>query len=529
MAENPSYPTRSIAFWAVNHMEKHGLVDSYPSITHNIYSDFDVAVIGAGWLGLNTALKLHEEGKKVIIIEGKRVGIDSVAAFSTGKVSSQHRIIYSPLSQNFGSDLAFHYAQMNEEAIADMERVINKYKIDCQWTKSSHIIFSETEDEHEIVQQELESAKQSGLNVVSQDVSAELPTTLHQCGNLQVKDQAHLNPVSYLLGIARVLRTANVPIFENSRVKDVSYAAPYIIQTVEGHTVAADKVVIATHLPFLDITGHFAKVKPSRSYCVAFALKDGSSMIKDTYINVNTSHLSRSLRPADDGKLLIVCGAGHPPGELEHPKHGNRSYGYAELEEWTRSYFDVKTVVGRWSALDYFPSDSIPYIGLAQHGISGIYTACGFSKWGFTQGVAAATIITDSILGRENVYEKLFDARRLDLSHSTTNLMKNTAHIAKHFVGDRIQHLMHPIDIEDLVDGEGGICSEKFGRVAVFKDERGTLYKFSAKCTHSGCHVIWNGVEKVFECPCHGSVYSCYGEVLHGPAVKHLPKIEPDQ
>lgn len=41
-------------------------------------------------------------------------------------------------------------------------------------------------------------------------------------------------------------------------------------------------------------------------------------------------------------------------------------------------------------------------------------------------------------------------------------------------------------------------------------------------CTHLGCAVNYVASDKQFHCPCHGSVYSESGTVVHGPAVKPL-------
>ncbi len=44
---------------------------------------------------------------------------------------------------------------------------------------------------------------------------------------------------------------------------------------------------------------------------------------------------------------------------------------------------------------------------------------------------------------------------------------------------------------------------------------------YSAICTHLGCVVSPSGNE--LHCPCHGSVYSAAGRVVHGPAPLPLP------
>jgi Rieske Fe-S protein len=41
-------------------------------------------------------------------------------------------------------------------------------------------------------------------------------------------------------------------------------------------------------------------------------------------------------------------------------------------------------------------------------------------------------------------------------------------------------------------------------------------------CTHAGCSVSYDRINKVINCPCHGSRYSITGTVLRGPAQSPL-------
>jgi Rieske Fe-S protein len=48
------------------------------------------------------------------------------------------------------------------------------------------------------------------------------------------------------------------------------------------------------------------------------------------------------------------------------------------------------------------------------------------------------------------------------------------------------------------------------------------LHKFSAVCPHLKCIVRWDGCEKTWDCPCHGSRFDALGRVLNGPAISDL-------
>src|SRR5205085_1053140 len=72
---------------------------------------------------------------------------------------------------------------------------------------------------------------------------------------------------------------------------------------------------------------------------------------------------------------------------------------------------------------------------------------------------------------------------------------------------------------------EGAILREGVKKIAAFRDEAGTLHKFSAVCPHLKCMVRWDGAEKTWDCPCHGSRFDSLGRVVNGPSISDLEPI----
>ena len=80
----------------------------------------------------------------------------------------------------------------------------------------------------------------------------------------------------------------------------------------------------------------------------------------------------------------------------------------------------------------------------------------------------------------------------------------------------------------EVPPGKGAVRRRGITKVAVYRDEQGGLHEHLAVCSHLGCIVAWNDVEKTWDCPCHGSRYHADGRVLHGPAIADLtPAKEP--
>jgi Rieske Fe-S protein len=80
--------------------------------------------------------------------------------------------------------------------------------------------------------------------------------------------------------------------------------------------------------------------------------------------------------------------------------------------------------------------------------------------------------------------------------------------------------------LDELKPGCGAIVRDGLSKVAAYRDEAGKLYLKSAACTHLGCHVHWNSLERCWDCPCHGSHFGVDGTALNGPAISPLADLD---
>ncbi|MBE5820922.1 MAG: FAD-dependent oxidoreductase, partial [Clostridiales bacterium] len=58
------------------------------------------------------------------------------------------------------------------------------------------------------------------------------------------------------------------------------------------------------------------------------------------------------------------------------------------------------------------------------------------------------------------------------------------------------------------------------------KKSEDEIYAVKPYCTHLGCELSWNNLEKTWDCPCHGSRYDYEGNLLNEPSKKGLERIE---
>jgi Rieske Fe-S protein len=99
------------------------------------------------------------------------------------------------------------------------------------------------------------------------------------------------------------------------------------------------------------------------------------------------------------------------------------------------------------------------------------------------------------------------------------------AGFAKHFVRGRLSKA-DATPASELASGEARVLQVDGDKVAVYRDEHGSLHAVSAVCTHLGCLVEWNRAEQTWDCPCHGSRFRTDGSVIQGPAKRDLARRE---
>ena len=101
---------------------------------------------------------------------------------------------------------------------------------------------------------------------------------------------------------------------------------------------------------------------------------------------------------------------------------------------------------------------------------------------------------------------------------------KDNASVAKELVKGKLKRASKTV--EDLGKDEGSLVKVGKKKAGGYRDEYGQVHLVDTTCTHMGCEVNWNDAERSWDCPCHGSRFSYTGDVLNGPAVKPLKKIE---
>ena len=427
----------------------------------------DICIIGGGLTGLSTAYHLSKYKIRTVLIEKNEI-CKQTSGNSTAKITSQHGLIYKYLTDSKGKEFARKYYEANERAIKNIEEIIIKENIDCDFEHAPAYVFTQKiqdvqkiKDEveainafggnaklveahdipinkivgEEFVEKGNEKLKISGDNIEKENLNLErdiikermkqiLP--IKAMTGIKFENQAQYNPYKFITALTKICHDSGVQIYENTKAIDVDTEDNdeyYVVTLDNGCKIKTKYLVVATKYPIFNIPGfYFMKMYQSTSYAIAMQTKQ--RLFEGMYINSEEPTISLRTAKYGDEYLLIVVGFDHKTGaEID------LSNSYKYLDEIAKNLYPDGKIKYRWNTEDCITLDKIPYIGEYSKMWENAFVATGFNKWGVTTSNIAARIITDKILGEKNEYAEIFKSTRLEPVKNikeVTNMVKES-------------------------------------------------------------------------------------------------------
>lgn len=443
-------------------------MEAFPALNNAMQCD--VCIIGGGLSGIMNAYLLAQEGKDVILIEKDRI-LGGATGHSTGKLTVQHDLIYRDLIQKFGIEAARLYFDVNEAAVQFGKGFASKDEIQT----ANSVLYAQTELGHQLLKEEAEAYRTVGIG---HELGKDNELPLKMRATLKINNEAQIHPVRFGQTLAQMAIKAGTRIFEKSRIATIATNEQQLVLT-NGVTVDFSELILSTHYPIESLTGaQILKLSVDRSYLVA---AKSHMPLQNQYIAVDQP--KRSIRTAkiDGENYFLLGGKSHTAGTKKHT-----SQFYEALYHEVKEDFLLTSLETGWSAQDPSTPDLLPYAGQITKSLPHLFISTGNRKWGLSNSIASAQIITDAIVGRRNKAIDLYSPSRTKFGALALQSLKLAGLVAKEFPLGHLTRTNAPI------------------------------------CTHLGCRTRWNDADETWDCPCHGSRFRKDGSVLEGPATKPL-------
>lgn len=478
----------------------------------------DLVVVGSGIAGLSSAYEAARFGQQVIVIDRGRI-CGGMTARTTAHLASEIDDFYSELIRAHGEEAARLYHESQVAAVNRIEAICEEERIDADFARVDGFLIAARPEHQADLDDEYEACRKLEVEV---DWADEAPVPLPAGTRaLRFPRQGRFHPLKYCAGLIRAIAAGGGRFHaDTAYVSHREDQDGITIECENGARIRAAAALFATNSPVNDRVTIHTKQVPMRTYAIAGRVAKGSVPDALVWDTLEAYHYCR-IQPLDEGHdLLIVGGEDHQSGTAD-----DMDERFARLEVWTRAHYPgFGGADYRWSGQVLEPVDFLPFSGL-NPGNERTYIHSGDSGMGMTNGVAGALNFIALLTGDKARFGELFDPARkprsgVALKEFAAGQAEVVANLAEYATPGEVD------SVEAIAPGEGAIVRRGLKKIAAYRDESGRLVERSAVCTHVGCIVHWNGLEKCWDCPCHGSQFAIDGSVLNGPAVRPLAKVD---
>ncbi len=209
----------------------------------------DVAIVGAGYTGLSTALHLAERGVSVCVLEANEPGWGA-SGRNGGQVNPTLKYDPEQLVQMFGPERAEPLISTVSNSADLVFRLIDKHGIDCAPVRKGWMQVSYTQKGVAGLHARAEQWARRGVPVQRLDaaaVAARMGSEAFAGGWLDGRAGA-IQPLAYARGLVGAALAAGVRIHGHSAVTGLQrQGGGWQLQTAGGAQVTADQVVLATN------------------------------------------------------------------------------------------------------------------------------------------------------------------------------------------------------------------------------------------------------------------------------------------
>jgi glycine/D-amino acid oxidase-like deaminating enzyme len=285
-----------------------GAPPAYASLRDDVRTD--VAVIGAGYAGLSTAIHLADRGTSVIVLEAEQPGFGA-SGRNGGQVIAGLRHVRAEIDEAFGSERGERLFAFGAGTADAVWRLVGRFSIACDPLRTGWIQAAHGAASFEQSRRRVAAWQKFGAPVEMLDRSAirQLTGSAEYVGGWIDRRGGSVQPLSYARGLARGAESLGVTIRGDSRVTALERAPQgWICRTAHG-VVRAERVVVTTTAYGNDLVpGLAASYVPVQSFQVAtdpLPPELRARILPDGQCVSDTRNLLRYFRIDRDHRLIV--------------------------------------------------------------------------------------------------------------------------------------------------------------------------------------------------------------------------------
>ena len=382
--------------------------ENRPQAIPSLPAKVDVAIIGAGYTGLNAALVLARAGLNVAVFEAQKFGAGASARNGGMVGPSFHKLGVSGMRRQFGEAIANGILVESIGFVDRLEAFLKAENIEADFKRTGRLLGARRPADLERYRKMLDTLQNAcnvqGHIVAKPDMRGEIGSD-HYVGGLVFPTDGGLNPAKYLAGLARRVQEAGAVIYPETPVEALSRdSTGHRLGTPRG-TVLADEVAICTNGYTGKQFGAFhRRILPLRSAILATEELPAAQMAElmpKQRMYGDSRRLVAYYRPSPDGKRLLF--GGRAVGLTERPAANERLLRHMMLEVFPQLKATPTTHI--WSGLVAYSFSHAPHIGK----LDGLHFAMGYVGSGVARASYFGTKLGHKILGNEEAGRTSFD------------------------------------------------------------------------------------------------------------------------
>jgi glycine/D-amino acid oxidase-like deaminating enzyme len=374
-------------------------------LTKNISTEG--AVVGAGVSGALIAHRLTSLGKRVIVVDGRDVGMGSTMA-STAILSYEPDVHLVDLISQIGQQSAIRAYRAGIEALDSLEQTINTLDDSCDFRTRESLYLASNRKDVGIVRRECKTRQKYNFDVefLTRAYLANSYSLSAPCAIL-TRRSAEVDPLKLTRALIRSAQKQGLKVFSHTVVRSYDRVGKEsLLTTIDGLQIRARHVVFATGYE----TQQFLKQKTvhlASTYAIASNAGIRISKGRECPVIWESARPYLYVRDTVDGR--IVAG-GEDVAFVDATKRDRLLARKAKtLEKKIRQMFPHLKwkLATAWTGTFAESADGLPYIG-PHKDFPGAQFALGYGGNGITFATIASAIIPDLISGIMNPDARLF-------------------------------------------------------------------------------------------------------------------------